>query len=223
MVPPTPIRAPARKPSTVPRRPVDRGPIERPPWLIPAVIAVIVLLLLGTVGVIVLRGRGAASPGTAKASPTAKASAQPTPSASASPTAITGPLPVPSFGPTSAAPITSVIICTPDTPCKIHGSPNETATVCDLSSCHVEVGLYFSSAQRVPISYVLQFFDRCTGTTTQFPGPKPYTPPGYAIVIPSDHWPVSIPSGVKSGALVAVAQQPAVAASAPLLLGGTTC
>jgi hypothetical protein len=34
---------------------------------------------------------------------------------------------------------------------------------------------------------------------------------------------VSIPTGVKSGALVAVAQQPAVVASAPLLLGGDTC
>ena len=34
---------------------------------------------------------------------------------------------------------------------------------------------------------------------------------------------VSIPSGVKSGALVAVSQTPGTAASAPLLLGGDTC
>ena len=50
-----------------------------------------------------------------------------------------------------------------------------------------------------------------------------YTPPGYTVVIPTDHWGVSIPSGVKSGAIVAVAQQPAVAASAPLLLGADSC
>ena len=180
-----------------------------------------VILLLGTIGAIVLHGRGSGSGGAAQASPTARTSPKGSPSAS--PTAITGPLPVPSYGPASAAPITSVVICTVQTPCKVPGSASETATVCDLAACHVEVGLYFSSAQRVPISYVLQFFDRCTGTTTQLPGPKPYTPPGYAIVIPSDRWPVAIPSGVKSGALVAVAQLPVVAASAPLLLGGTTC
>jgi hypothetical protein len=185
------------------------------------VIAVVVILLLGTIGAIVLHGRGVTPPSTAKASPTAKASSKPSPNPS--PTAISGPLPVPSYGPTSAAPITSVIICSAATPCNIKGSPAETATACDLSSCRVEVGIYFSSAQRVPVSYILKFFDRCTGVETELPGPKPYTPPGYAIVIPSDHWPVSLPSGVKSGALVAVAQQPTVAASAPLLLGGSTC
>jgi hypothetical protein len=42
----------------------------------------------------------------------------------------------------------------------------------------------------------LKFFDRCTGTTTELPGPKAYTPPGYNIVIPTDHWSVSIPTGV---------------------------
>jgi hypothetical protein len=190
--------------------------------LVPAVIAVVVILLRVTVGAILLHGRGAVTGGgTAKASPTAKTSPKPT--AGPSPPAISGPLPVPNFGPSSAAPITSVIICSADTPCKVPGSSNETSTACTLASCHVEVGLYFSSAQRVPVSYVLQFFDRCTGATTQLPGPKPYTPPGYAIVIPSDRWPVSIPAGVKSGALVAVAQQPAVAASAPLLLGASTC
>jgi len=50
-----------------------------------------------------------------------------------------------------------------------------------------------------------------------------YTPPGYTVVIPTDKWPVKIPSGVKSGALVAVSQQPGVVASAPLLLGADSC
>ena len=85
--------------------------------------------------------------------------------------------------------------------------------------------MYFSSAQKsVPISYTLKFFDRCTGQTTDLPGAKTTTPAtGYIVAIPTDHLTVKIPSGVKSGALVAVAQQPGVAASAPLLLGGDSC
>jgi len=39
------------------------------------------------------------------------------------------------------------------------------------------------------------------------------------VAIPTDHLAVNIPGGVKSGALVAVSQTPAVAASAPLLIG----
>jgi hypothetical protein len=49
---PTPLRAPAPTPArmpTVARRPQGGGgPSERPPWLIPAVIGVILLLLIGT-------------------------------------------------------------------------------------------------------------------------------------------------------------------------------
>ena len=85
--------------------------------------------------------------------------------------------------------------------------------------------MYFTSVQKsVPYSYILKFFDRCTGQTTDLPGANTTTPPsGYIVAIPTDHLAVSIPSGVKSGALVAVSQTPAVAASAPLLLGGTSC
>jgi hypothetical protein len=220
---PTPLRAPpptpARRP-TVARRPQGGGgPSERPPWLIPAVIAVVILLLLGT-GAFILSKRGPSTPGTATNSPTARTSPKTSPKASPTPA---GPLAVPNFGPASAAPITSVIICSTATPCNIPGSSPETATACDLTSCKLEVGIYFSGPQRVPVSYILKFFDRCTGTTTDLPGAGPYTPPGYNIVIPTDHLPVSIPSGVKSGALVAVAQQPTVAASAPLMLGGNSC
>jgi hypothetical protein len=76
----------------------------------------------------------------------------------------------------------------------------------------------------VPYSYIVKFFDRCTGQTTDLPGPSTTTPAsGYIVAIPNDHVSVSIPSGVKSGALVAVSQTPAVAASAPLLLGGDSC
>ena len=219
-VPPT---APARRP-TVARRPAGGGLANRPSWLIPAIIAVVVILLLGTVGGIVLANRGKSTgTGGVTASPTAKTSPKPSPKASPSPTN-TGPLAVPNYGPASAAPISSVIICSVATPCNIGaGTPAETATACDLNSCKVEVGIYFSAPQRVPVQYILKFFNRCTGETKDLPGPNAYTPPGYIVVIPTDHWPVSIPSGVKSGALVAVAQQPAVAASAPLMLGGESC
>jgi hypothetical protein len=201
---------------------------ERPSWLIPAIIAIVVILLLGTIGGIALARRGGSgTPGVATTSPSAKTSPKTSPNASpkASPTPTgQGPLAVPNFGPSSAAPINSVIICSVATPCHVgSGSPDETATACDLTSCKVEVGIYFSAPQKVPVQYSLKFFNRCTGETKDLPGPNAYTPPGYVVVIPTDHWPVNIPSGVKSGALVAVAQQPAVAASAPLMLGGNSC
>ena len=184
----------------------------------------VVILLLGTVGAVILSHRGGTSnPGTvAKTSPSPKTSPKTSPAAS--PTN-KGPLAVPNFGPTATAPVTKVLFCSTATPCDIKGSPSETATACDLTTCHVEVGMYFSSAQKVPVSYILKFFNRCTGETTDLPGPNAFTPPGsgYTIVIPVDKWPVKIPAGVKSGALVAVEQQPAVAASAPLLLGGESC
>ena len=205
------------------RRPSDRGPSERPAWLIPAIIGVVLVLLLGTGGFI-LAHRGGTSTAGVTTSPGTSPKTSPKASPKASPTATPGPLAVPNFGPASADPITKVLICSTDTPCNVGGgNPAETATACDLTSCHVEVGIYFSAPQKVPVAYTLKFFDRCTGTTTDLPGPKAFTPPGYTVVIPTDKWPVAIPSGVKSGALVAVAQQPGVAASAPLLLGATSC
>jgi hypothetical protein len=215
---PAPIHRPV-----APRRPIGDVPSGRPPWLVPAAVAVVVILLIGIIFVFVSRRGG--SPGTASTSPGAHASgspkSSPKPSSNPSPSAKT-PQAVPNFGPASADPITKVIICSTATPCAINGSPSEEATACDLSSCRLEVGIYFSKGQNVPVSYIVKLFDRCAGTTTDLPGPNPYTPPGYAIVIPSDKWPVAIPSGMKSAALVAVAQQPAVAASAPLLLGSDT-
>jgi hypothetical protein len=220
--PTIPPSAPARKP-TVARRPAGGGTTERPSWLIPAIIAIVVILLLGTVGGIVLANRGKTPPVGVTTSPSAKTSPKASPKTSPTPTN-QRPLAVPNFGPASAAPITSVIICSVATPCNIGSSTApETATACDLSSCKLEVGIYFSAPQRVPVSYVVKFFNRCTGETKDLPGPNAYTPPGYTVVIPTDHWAVSIPSGVKSGAIVAVAQQPAVAASAPLLLGADSC
>ena len=225
---PAPIRAPASTPpartSSVARRPVAGSLSDRPSWLIPAIVAVVLILLLGTVGGIVLanRGKSPTTGVTAQTSPSAKASPKASPAVSPTTKA---PLAVPSYGPSAVAPITKVLFCSAATPCNIPGSAAETATACDLTSCSVEVGMYFSSAQKVPISFNLKFFNRCTGVTTDFPGPNAFTPPGsgYTIAIPVDKWAVRIPAGVKSGALVAVEQQPAVAASAPLLLGGESC
>jgi len=109
--------------------------------------------------------------------------------------------------------------------CNIPGSTPETGTACDLSSCKIEVAIYFSSVQKsTQVSYIVKFFDRCTGTTTDLPGPSSTTPAsGFIVAIPTDHWTVSIPSGVKSGAIVAVAQKPSVARSEPLLLGADAC
>src|SRR6266508_3716836 len=50
-VPPAPV--PARKPSLSQRKAGDGAPSERPPWLVPAAIAVAIVILLGIFGVIV--------------------------------------------------------------------------------------------------------------------------------------------------------------------------
>ena len=224
-----PPRAPARQPITARRPSGGRGPSERPPWLIPAIIAVVLILLLGTGGAIILANRGS-NPGVASASPSPKTSPSTSPKtspktspvASPSPTG-RGPLAVPTtYGPAAADPVTGVQFCSTATPCKISGSPDETATSCDLkTSCKVEVAIRFSSPQKVPVGFALKLFDRCTGTTTDLPGPNQYTPPGYILVILEKN--VTLPSGLKSAALVAVSTVPAVAASAPLMLGPDSC
>jgi hypothetical protein len=223
-IPRAPIAAPARRPS-VPRPPSRGGPSERPPWLVPAAVAVAIVILLGILGVIVLANRGGGPvTGGVHPTPSANASTSPKASPSASPSAKV-PLAVPNFGATSADPITKVQICTTASPCNIPGGSPESGSVCDLSSCKVEVAIYFSSVQKsTQVSYTMKFFDRCTGETKDFPGPSATTPAsGYIVAIPTDHWPVNIPSGVKSGAIVAAAQKPAVAYSAPLLLGAESC
>ena len=196
--------------------------------MVPAAVAVVIVLLLGIVGFVVLSHRGGPSTtGQVHTTPTPHATTSPHGSPSASPTASgKNPLPVPTtYGPSSADPVRSVQICTAANPCNIPGSTPESATACDLSSCRLEVALYFTAVQKsVNVSYTLKFFDRCTGQTTDLPGAGTTTPStGYIVAIPTDHLAVSIPGGVKSGALVAVSQTPAVAASAPILLGSDSC
>jgi len=197
---------------------------ERPAWLVPAAVAVVIVILLGIVGVIVLSRRsGPSITGQTHPTPSPHATASPHATPSASPTG--GPQTVPTYAPANAAPVKSVQICTVASPCDIPGTTPETNTACDVNACRLEVAVYFTAVQKsVPVSYIVKFFDRCTGQTTDLPGPSANTPAsGYIVEIPTDHWAVSIPSGVKSSAIVAVTQSPAVAASAPLLIGGSTC
>jgi len=218
---------PERKQAAAPRpRAADGLPAERPPWLVPAAVAVIIVLLLGAFGVVVLPRLG--SSGNPIATVSGKPSTHPTASGRATPSQVpTGGAPqtVPTYAPSSAAPVSKVQICTTASPCTEPGASSETGTACDLSSCRIEVAVYFTSVQKsVPVSYIVKVFDRCTGQTTDLPGPSATTPSsGYIVIIPVEHFPVAIPGGVKSAAIVAVSQTPAVAASAPLLVGATTC
>ncbi|TMD94182.1 MAG: hypothetical protein E6I72_13810 [Chloroflexi bacterium] len=227
--PAPPVRAPIPPPERRPPVPRPRmgggGPSERPPWLVPGAAAVLVIILLGIFGVVVLGKLGGANNNVAvHQSPSTHATGSPKSSPSSSPSN-KGPLTVPTYGPNAAAPITKVQFCSIAVPCAIaHGVADETATVCDLNAaCSIEVAVYFSTGQKVPVKYDLKFFDRCSGQETDLPGPPDYTPPGYAVVIPRDRWTVNLPSGGKSGALVAVTSKPGVAASAPLMLGGDSC
>ena len=230
--PATPVAAAPSAPLPARPHPVARprregggiGPAERPAWLIPAAVAAVVIILLGIFGVVVLPRLGA---GNNVASVTPSAHATGTPKCSPSPSPTGGGLQtIPTYAPATAAPVSKLQICTQASPCAIPGGSPESATTCDLGSpCRVEVALYFTAVQKsVPVAYTLKFFDRCTGQTTDLPGTKTTTPAtGWIVAIPTDHLAVSIPGGVKSGALVAVSQQPAVAASPPLMLGSESC
>jgi len=210
-----PAPTPARKPPA-PRRPAHDQPSERPAWLVPAAAVIVVLLLLGVGGGIFLAGRGG-SPNNHVATTSPKASPKASPRTSPSPPAITGPLPVPTnYAPAAAAPITGVVFCSSG-----QCADPSSNTSCTLGgSCKVTVEIKFSSVQRGDIAYILKFFDRCTGTTTDLPG-NHFTPPGYITVDITAV--VSLPTGVKSAGLVAVTTSPTSAASAPLLLGGSSC
>jgi len=220
---PTPSRT--SSPSAPARKPISRQasmdlPAERPRWLIPAAIGVVLLLVLGSAGVYLASQRGNSSTTTAQNSPHPTAS----PKASQSPS--TGPQQVPVYAPSNAAPIKSVQFCTPATPCVAPGLPNATDTNCNLGGrCTVDVGIFYSPPYGGPVSYVLKLFDRCTGTTTDVGGRSATagnsTFPKFSVSEVSTT--VTLPAGAKMAALVAVSQTPSVVQSAPLMLGGSSC
>ena len=223
---PTTTPPPVRRPTVA--RPTARGGAlsERPAWLIPGAVAAVIVILLGIVGFVALSHRGGGPvTGQTHTSPTPHGTTSPHATPSASPTGGKTPLAVPNYGAASADPVKSIQICIAANPCNIPGSTPESGSVCDLSSCKLEVALYFTAVQKsVPVSFTLKFFDRCTGQTTDLPGAGTTTPAsGYIVAIPTDHLLVNIPKNVKSGALVAVAQTPAVAASVPVLMGSDSC
>lgn len=172
----------------------------------PAIIAVAILLLLAIGGGVYLATRPQTTTGgTPLTSPSAKSS----PKASPVPT-IPVPQAVPTYGPGAAPPITSVaFLPPPDTVCKLNGA------------CTVTVEIKFSSVQSGNIAYILKFFDRCTGTTTDLPGNN-FTPPAF-IRVDITTVNIQLPAGAKSAGLVAVMTTPSAAASPPLLLGAETC
>lgn len=212
------------------RRPAYRGPIERPTWLVPAIIALVVILLLGTIGAIVLHGRGAATGGTAKASPTAKSSptrSSPTPS----PTAV-GLLPIPDYGPAANPPLTSVKFCTPSAPCVFGGKvPPATDTHCTLGGpCHVDYAATWSGNTVNALTFTIEFFDRCSNpnntsttvlqrTDSNVARFRPIFDPA-----PAGGFALTLPSGAKAAVLVLIADTGTVkAASAPFQLGADSC
>ena len=218
--PPAERKATVQRPT---RPPANVGPSERPRWIIPAAVAAVVIVLIGVFGVVVLPRLGGSNP-VASNSPSAHPSGSPKASPTSSPTG-GGLQTVPTYAPASAAPVSKIQICTAAAPCAIPGGSPENGTTCDLASCRIEVAVYFTAVQKsVPVAYTLKFFDRCTGQTTDLPGTKTTTPStGWIVAIPTDHLSVSIPGGVKSGAIVAVTSSPAVAASPPILLGADAC
>ena len=205
--PVAPPSAPARRPSTT--RPPDReSSSDRPAWILPAIIVVVILLLLvgGGGGIYLLTRPGS---GGGVASHTPSPSGKPTAKTSPTPTNTGGTQTIPTYAPASAPPVTSVVFL-PDTTCKLN------------STCRVDVEMKYSSAQSGTLGYVLKFFDRCTGTTTSLPG-RSFKPSSGFIRADPGFQTVTLPTGSKSAALVAVSTTPAAAASAPLLLGSDTC
>ena len=204
VIPRAPAPAPARKPAPKKQRDDDGGmPSGRPRWLVPAAIGIVLLLIIGGGGAYALSRAGSSTTGVANNSPSAK------PSTKASPTPSNVLKDVPVYAPAAAAPITSVTIDPANSNCTQIGG-----------SCKLEVDIKFSSVQRGNVSFIVKYFDRCAGTTQDLPGAA-FTPPGFNHVILDKT--VTLPAGPKAAAVVAVAQSPSVAASAPITLGADSC
>jgi hypothetical protein len=187
--------------------------------MLPAIIGIVILLLLGGGGGLYLLTRPHTGAGpVATHTPSPGKSPKPTPKTSPTPTG--GTQAVPTYAPASATPVTSVAFCIPT----VHPCAGLTAadyTNCKLNgSCKVMVEIKFSTPQSGKVAYITNFFDRCTGTTTPLPGGN-FTPSGFTRV--DIQRVLTLPTGSKSAALVAVTTSPASAASAPLLLGSDNC
>lgn len=197
-------RAPAPKPAE--RKPADRGKpsggggfsFERPRWVVPAAIGIVVLLVLGGGGAFALSKLGGASSShVANTSPTAN------PSHKASPTptnALREPQPV---APLAAAPLASAQFCQTSNPCR--GGITQLFN-CQLPGpCKLDIGIYLSG-NAAQVTYQVQFFDKCTGDTKTILGPKTDNVNNQRIWLPapSNGWAVTLPTAKAAAVYVLV-------------------
>ena len=196
--------------------------------MVPAAIALVVLLLLGAVGVY-LKTRPTSSGGgpIAHASPSPKTS----PKSSPTPTGV-GLLPIPDYGPTVNPPLTSVKFCTPSAPCVFGGGAAPAKdTNCKLGGpCHIDMAAYWSGNTVNTLTFSIEFFARCNNPNNTSTTVLQRTDQNVARFrpvfdpAPAGGFALALPSGVKAAVLVAIANTGTVkAASAPLLLGSDTC
>jgi hypothetical protein len=179
----------------------------------------VVILVLGTVGAIVLHGRGSSPNGTATASPTPKTSPKSSPTATPSPTGVAL-LPIPDYGRTVNPPLTAVNFCTPTAPCVLPGFAPAKDTNCTLGGqCHVDFAAYWSGNTVKTLTFSIEFFDRCNnpnGTSTTvfqhtYPNVGRYS--FDPTIVGGDR--VTLPSGVKAAVLVVIADTGTVKAASP--------
>jgi hypothetical protein len=197
-VPRAPAPAPARKPAE--RKPSGGGGIsfERPRWVVPAVIGIVLLLVLGGGGALALSKIGGSSTNhVANNSP----SANPSHKASPTPTnVLREPQPV---APLAAAPLASAQFCQPTNPCR--GGVTQ-LFACQLPGpCRLDIGIYLSG-NAAQVTYQVQFFDKCSGATTTILGPKTDSINGQRIWLPapSNGWSVTLPSAKAAAVYIVV-------------------
>jgi len=207
-------QAAAPRPTTVPRRSTAPAAESsgRPSWQIPAYIALIVLVIAGLGAGIYFVTRPQSGNGpSADVTPSAKSSAKPnpTPSPKQSPSPSTNvPKTVPVYAPDSAPPVTSVDFDPAKTNCTLGGA------------CSVTVVVSFQAGQS-SVAWAFKVFNRCTGVSDDLPGVEVTLDSSNIGAFGSSN--LNLPSGLTSAALVAVTSKPGAAASAPLLLGASTC
>lgn len=179
--------------------------------MLPAYVALIVIVIAGLAAGIyfVTRPQSGSGP-TADVTPSAHSSAKPaSPSAKTSPSPSTSvPKTTPVYAPASAGAVKSVTIDPAQTTCAVSGP------------CTVEVDVFFTAGQP-DVAWSFKVFNRCTGTTDDLPGTH-VTPHADWIEVIGDAT-FTMPSGLKSAAIVAVTSAPAQAASKELDLGSATC
>jgi len=196
---------------------------------VPAIAAIVILILLGVGTFIFLGNRGGPSNNVATTSPSPKTSPKASPKVTPSPTG-TALQAVPTYAPAASAPLTKVQFCLPAATCVGGTSPD---TSCQLNgACHIDIGIYWQGQGAVTsMTYTVKFFDRCTGKDetvfNRLDTTKTIAQQTSWIPAPKGGYPATLPTGSKAGAIVAVVttDKGVAAASAPYDLPGSaaTC